>query len=308
MPKYIDIHAHVNFNAFDADRDEVIKRALENDTWVINIGTQIDTSRQAVELAEKYEEGVYAIVGLHPIHSTASYHDEKELGPIGKESTRIVDFGDATESRAKSASPKFTTGFTSRGEVFSKEAYRELLKNPKVVGIGECGLDYYRLDADSIEKQKKNFIEQIELANEFNKPLMLHIRSADAKALAGKQAYKDAHDILKEHAKVTGNVHFFAGTQEEAQMFLDLGFTLSFTGVITFTHDYDEVIKNTPLDMILSETDCPYVTPVPNRGKRNEPVYVREVTKKIAEIKGLPEEEVASALVANACRVFTLPN
>lgn len=271
MPKYIDIHAHVNFNAFDADRDEVIKRALEGDTWVINVGTQIDTSRSAIELAEKYPEGVYAIVGLHPIHSTASYHDAQELGEGGKE-------------------------FTSRGETFNKEAYKELLKNSKVVGIGECGLDFYRLDADSIEKQKKNFIEQIELANEVGKPLMLHIR----------QAYKDAYEILKTHAKVKGDVHFFAGTWEEAKMFLDLGFTLSFTGVITFTHDYDEVIKNTPLDMILSETDCPYVTPVPYRGKRNEPAYVREVVKRIAEIKGLPEEEIAAALISNAKRLFGL--
>ncbi|MEK7140781.1 MAG: TatD family hydrolase, partial [Patescibacteria group bacterium] len=303
MPKYIDIHSHVNFTAFDDDRDEVIRRALENDTWVINVGTQLDTSKSAIELAEKYKEGVYAIVGLHPIHTGASYHDEKELGEGGKESTRIVDFGDATKSRAESASPKFTTGFTSRGETFNKKDYRELLKNPKVVGIGECGLDYYRLDADSIEKQKKNFTLQIELANEIGKPLMLHIR----------QAYKDALEILKTHLKSKslpagrqGDVHFFAGTWEEAKGFLDLGFTLSFTGVITFTHDYDEVIKNTPLDMILSETDCPYVTPVPYRGKRNEPVYVREVVKRIAEIKGLPEDEVAEAIIGNARRVFNI--
>ena len=79
-PKYIDIHSHVNFSAFDADRDLVLKRALENDTWIINVGTQIDTSRKAVEMAEKYPEGVYAIVGLHPIHTGASFHDKKELG------------------------------------------------------------------------------------------------------------------------------------------------------------------------------------------------------------------------------------
>lgn len=271
MPKYIDVHAHVNFNAFDADRKEVIKRALDNDTWVINVGTQIDTSRSAVGLANKYKEGVYAIVGLHPIHSTASYHDKQELGEGGKE-------------------------FTSRGEIFDKDAYRELLKDPKVIGIGECGLDYYRLDADSIEKQKKNFIEQIELANEVGKPLMLHIR----------QAYKDALEILKEYSKVKGDVHFFAGTWEEAKKYIDFGFTLSFTGVITFTHDYDEVIKNTPLDMILSETDCPYLTPVPNRGKRNEPAYVNQVVKRIAEIKGLSEEEVAGAIISNAKRLFSI--
>ena len=285
-PKYIDIHSHVNFKAFDEDRDEVIARALENDTWVINVGTQVDTSKKAVEMANNYKEGVYAIIGLHPIHTGASYHDEKELGEGGKE-------------------------FTSRGEIFDKESYRELLKDKKVVGIGECGLDYYRMDLESIEKQKQAFVTQIELANEFNKPLMLHIRNNEKKELITGQegspnAYIDALQILKKYAKVKGDVHFFAGTTEEAKAFNDFGFCLSFTGVITFTKDYDEVIRNTPLDMIMSETDAPYVTPVPHRGSRNEPVYVKEVVKKIAEVKNLPEEEVSQAFIANARRVFAI--
>ena len=283
MPKYIDIHSHVNFTAFDEDRDEVIKRALENETWVINVGTQINTSRKAIELANQYKEGVYAIVGLHPIHTGASYHDEKELGEGGKE-------------------------FTSRGEIFDKEAYREILKDPKankkIVGIGECGLDYYRCTPESIKKQKENFISQIKLANEFNKPLMLHIRNNPADDTF--DAYADALEILKQHSKVKGNVHFFAGNLEIAKSFIDFGFTLSFTGVITFTNDYDEVIRNTPLNMIMSETDSPYVAPVPYRGKRNEPSYVKEVVKKIAEIKNLPEKEVAEAIIVNAKRVFAI--
>jgi TatD DNase family protein len=279
MPKYIDIHSHVNFKAFDEDRDEVISRALQNDTWVINVGTQIDTSRKAVEIANQYEEGVYAIIGLHPIHTGASYHDEKELGEGGKE-------------------------FTSRGENFDKNAYRELLKDPKVVGIGECGLDYFRLTEESVEKQKKDFISQIELANEVNKPLMLHIRNNPEDR--NQNAYADALRILREHAKVKGDVHFFAGSVEDSKAFVDFGFTLSFTGVITFADSYNEVIKNTPLDMIMSETDSPYVTPAPHRGKRNEPVYVSEVVKKITQIKGLPEADVAEAIIANAKRVFDI--
>ncbi|KKQ20379.1 MAG: Hydrolase, TatD family [Candidatus Nomurabacteria bacterium GW2011_GWA1_37_20] len=282
-PKYIDIHSHVNFKAFDEDRDEVIKRTLENDTWMINVGTQADTSRKAVEMANQYKEGVYAIIGLHPIHTGVSYHDEKELGEGGKE-------------------------FTSRGEIFNKESYRKLLKdkkaNEKIVGIGECGLDYYRCTPESIEKQKQAFIKQIELANEFNKPLMLHIRNYPADK--SKSAYKDSLEILKKYSKVKGNVHFFAGTVEEAKSFLDFGFTLSFTGVITFTHDYDEIIKNAPLDMIMSETDSPYVAPIPFRGRRNEPSYVKQVVKKIAEIKNLPEEQIAQTLIANAKRVFAI--
>lgn len=279
MPKYIDIHAHVQFKAFENDKEEVIKRALDNDTWVINVGTQIDTSKSAVELANKYDKGVYAIVGLHPIHTGASYHDEKELGVGGKE-------------------------FTSRGEIFDKEAYRELLKNPKVLGIGECGLDYYRMDIDSIEKQKKALIAQIELANQVSKPIMLHIRNNPKDTT--RNAYFDTLDILKKHAKVKGDVHFFAGGKAEANAFLDFGFTLSFTGVITFTTDYDEVIKMTPLDMIMTETDCPYVTPAPHRGKRNEPMYVREIVKKIALIKNLAEDEVREAIISNAKRVFRI--
>jgi len=278
-PKYIDIHSHVNFKAFDEDRDEVIARALANDTWVINVGTQIDTSKKAVAMTKEYPEGVYAIIGLHPIHTGASYHDEKELGEGGAE-------------------------FTSRGENFDKNAYRELLKDPKVVGIGECGLDYYRMDNESIEKQKKAFIEQIELANEINKPLMLHIRNNPKDK--NHDAYVDSLDILKKYANVKGDVHFFAGSIDVAKAFVDFGFTLSFTGVITFTTDYDEVIKNTPLDMIMSETDSPYVTPVPYRGKRNEPVYVCEVVKKIAKVKELPESEVAEAIIRNAKRVFNI--
>ncbi len=276
MYKYIDIHSHVNFSAFDADRGEVMKRAKENETIVINVGTQIDTSRKAVEMTNTYTN-TYAIIGLHPIHTGASYHDVKELGVGGKE-------------------------FTSRGEILDKDAYRELLKNSKVVGIGECGLDYYRCDEESVAKQKEAFIAQIELANEFNKPIMLHIRNNPEDKT--KNAYFDALDLLKQHAKIKGDVHFFAGGVKEAKAFLDFGFTLSFTGVITFTHDYDEVIRNIPLDMIMTETDSPYVTPVLHRGKRNEPSYVREVVKRIAEIKNLPEPEVRQAIINTTRRVF----
>ena len=279
MLKYIDIHSHLNFKAFDENWQAVIKRALDNNTWMINVGTQVDTSKKAVEIAHQYKEGVYAIIGLHPIHTDISYHDEEELGEAGKE-------------------------FTSRGEVFDKNIYLELLKDPKVVAIGECGLDYFHTEAGSIEKQKKAFIEQIELANEINKPLVLHIRNnpKDKKI----DAYVDVLEILKKYSKVKGNVHFFAGSIENAKDFLNYGFTLSFTGVITFTHDYDEIIKNTPLNMIMSETDSPYVAPVPYRGKRNEPSYVNEVVKKIALIKNLTEEKVAETIMANAKRVFRI--
>ena len=123
---------------------------------------------------------------------------------------------------------------------------------------------------------------------------MLHIRNA----------YEDSIEILKAHATVRGDVHFFAGDWGVAKKFLDMGFTLSFTGVLTFAHDYDEVVRNTPLDMLLSETDAPYITPVPFRGQRNEPMYVTKVVEAIAVIKGISEPEAAGQLIRNAERVF----
>ena len=266
--KYFDAHTHVNFAAFDSDRDEAIARAKEAGVVMNVVGTQRDTSTSAVALAQKYDN-VYATIGLHPIHTSRSYHDEKELGGGGK-------------------------AFTSRGEVFDAEAYEELGKNERVIAIGECGLDYYRCDESSKELQKEVFIEHIGLANKLQKPLMLHIRNA----------YEDALEILRTHAKVRGDTHFFAGDWEIAKKFLDLGFTLSFTGVLTFTHDYDEVVRSAPLDMILSETDAPYVAPQPHRGKRNEPSYVVEVVRAIARIRGADEHVVGATLAENARRVF----
>ena len=268
--KYFDAHTHTNFVAYNDDREATILRARDAGVGMNIVGTQFDTSKAAVALAEKYDN-VYATIGLHPIHTSKSYHDEKELGEGGKE-------------------------FTSRGEQFDISKYLELGKDPRVIAVGECGLDYYRADESTKDVQKKAFVEQIDLANTLGKPLMLHIRNA----------YDDALEILKAHAKVKGDTHFFAGDWNTAKKYLDFGLTLSFTGVITFTHDYDEVVKNTPLDMLLSETDAPYVTPVPHRGKRNEPAYVTEVVKAIARIKGEEYEKVAVQLLANARRVFTI--
>ena len=284
MPKYIDIHAHVNFKAFDDDRDEVIARALEADTWVINVGTQVDTSKKAVELAHKYPEGVYAVIGLHPIHTGKSYHDKEELGDEGAE-------------------------FTSRGEEFDKNNYRELLMDPKTVAIGECGLDYYHMDEESIEKQKKAFIGQIELAEEIGKPVMLHLRNHSEDK--NHNVYFDACEILKKYPSVKGVSHFFAGNVEDMKRFVDMGIYVSFAGPITYKPkpeicDYVGVIKETPLEFILTDTDSPYVAPVPHRGKRNEPSFVSDIVKKIAEIKELPEYVVAEAIVENAKRLFKI--
>ena len=266
--KYFDAHTHVQFVAYDADREATIERAREAGVVMNIVGTQKDTSAAAVALAEKYDH-LYASVGLHPIHTSKSYHDAKEFGSDGK-------------------------AFTSRGEQFERANYEELARNPRTIAIGECGLDYYRLEADTKRLQEETLIAQIELANAVNKPLMLHIRNA----------YDDALAILKAHAKVQGDVHFFAGDWNIAKQFLDLGFTLSFTGVITFTHDYDEVVKNAPLDMLLCETDAPYITPVPFRGRRNESMHIPLVVEQIALIRGEDSEKVRQQLYENARRLF----
>ncbi|MCB9819483.1 TatD family hydrolase [Candidatus Nomurabacteria bacterium] len=284
--KYIDTHAHLNINAFKEDAEAVILKCKEEGVMMINVGTQQDTSKRAVDLAEQYDN-CYAIVGLHPVHTSASYHDESELGENMK-------------------------AFTSRGEEFDVSYYHELAKNPKVVAIGECGLDYYRLEKDTRAVQEKAFIEQIELANELGLPLMIHTRdakgnSASARADAGVgNVYDDTYEILKTHAKVRGNVHFYAGNYEQAKKFFDIGFSVSFTGVITFAKDYEEVVRHAPLDMIHGETDCPYVAPVPYRGQRCEPWMVKEVYKKIALIRGEDKEVVRVQLIENAESLYKI--
>ncbi|MEI6297048.1 MAG: TatD family hydrolase [bacterium] len=276
-PKYFDIHSHLHFPAFSEDIGEVMKRTLDSGTWVVNVGTSKKTSEEAIALAHKYNEGVYATVGLHPIHTDKSHHDESESS------------GDLIETE------------------FDYEFYKKIALDPKVVAIGECGLDFYHLGEDSKKKQIENFEKHIDLSLDVGKPLMLHIRDAYVEALEILNTkYK-----IQDTNKPRGNVHFFAGDLEIAKKFLDLGFTLSFTGVITYpkskkygASDYEEIIKMIPLDMIMAETDAPYVAPVPHRGERNESLYVINVIKKIAEIKKLPFEEVASVLVKNSLRVF----
>lgn len=192
-------------------------------------------------------------------------------------------------------------------EVFSDE-FLPLAQDSKVVCIGECGLDYFRLTGDStLEKarQREIFLRHVELARAVNKPLMLHCRPTKGTM----DAYEDTLDILEaeiQQGSLSGNAHFFVGDKTIAKRFLKLGFTMSFPGVITFAHDYDDVIKMLPLESILSETDAPFATPVPYRGTRNEPKYVEEVVKKIAEIRGESYEEVRGATIQNALRLFKI--
>ncbi|MFA6502982.1 MAG: TatD family hydrolase [Candidatus Paceibacterota bacterium] len=194
-------------------------------------------------------------------------------------------------------------------EWFEASAYRELAKHPKVVAIGECGLDFFRPTevTDEVKrKQEAIFADQIALAAEQNKPLIIHVRASKGT----KDAYHDVATILAEakkvHPNLRGDIHFFAGGVAEAKAFLALDFTVSFTAVITFARDYDEVIRAVPLANVLAETDAPYVAPVSRRGTRNDPLAVIDVVAKLAEIRGEDPEAVREALLANTGRMFAL--
>jgi TatD DNase family protein len=288
QPYFLDAHTHVQFSGFDADRDAVIQRALDAGVQkMIVIGTQKDTSRAAVALAEKYPDNVRAVIGLHPIHTSRSFHDAQELGG-----------GDAAQA------------FTSRGEVFDVDYYRALALDPTTVAIGECGLDYFHFNDDEprevqMEKQKAAFLAQIQLAKDVKKPLMIHCRDA----------FADLIEFVRPHARELspGVVHFFTGTPDDARRLLDMGFSFTFGGAITFPPrkgktqgDYDEVIKLIPIDRIMSETDAPYVAPAPFRGKRNEPAYVVHVVARLAELKGVSTEEMKAQIEENAKRIFKI--
>lgn len=215
----------------------------------------------------------------------------------------------AVEVAQKSANLFASVGFhpsDAGAKEFDIAKFRELAGREKVVAIGECGLDYFRIDAsDTATKnlQKEIFIQQIDLALEKNLPLVLHVRPSKGT----QDAYEDVLEILESlEVKPRGDVHFFVGSPEIAERFLKLGFYLSFTGVLTFARDYDEVVRLTPIDRILSETDAPFVAPAPHRGQVCEPWMVEETVKKIAEIKGLDVEEVRLQLLENVTTLFCI--
>lgn len=183
-------------------------------------------------------------------------------------------------------------------EGFDESEYRSLLGEERVVGVGEVGIDYYRSE-EGKDEQRDIFARHIRLAEEFKLPLMLHGRPS----IGTMDAYKDMLDVLGK-SDVVGHVHFFAGDVEIARAFLDRGFTIGFDGPITFTKEYDDVVRFIPLDMLCAETDAPFASPVPFRGKRNLPLYVQYVVEALARIRDEDVEVVRKATVANAVRTF----
>lgn len=178
------------------------------------------------------------------------------------------------------------------------EELKQLAKNPKVRAIGEIGLDYYYDENPSRDIQKKAFIRQMELARELNLPVIIHDRDA----------HEDTLNIIKQFKGVTGEIHCFSGSVEFARECIKLGYYIGFTGVVTFKNAKKviDVVKEVPLEKILVETDCPYMAPVPFRGKRNRSEYIKYMIHRISEIKGIDAEEVSSATISNMKRLLKL--
>lgn len=276
---YFDSHTHAQFVAYNEDRDEVIKRSLDEGVGMINVGTNLKTSESAVNLSKKYsDDPVFSTVGLHPTHTYSDYHDESEMNE-----------GSGMEKE------------------FDYRSYSKLAENDKVVAVGECGLDYFRVSSKEKSKvsklQAKSLEAQIELAKENNLPLMVHCRPSGNT----DDAYNDLIEIVGSNSDdINAVIHFFVGSKKVAEKFLDLGFYFTFGGVITFAREYDDVIDYIPLDRIMLETDAPYVTPAKFRGKRNEPKFVKEVYKKMAELKNIDLEDLKMKIKENNNKVFNI--
>ncbi len=251
----IETHAHLYFDQFDEDREQVIQRADEAGVKrIINIAVDLETSRHCIELTEKHE-GLFATTGIHPNDSTKL--DSSSLGEL-----------------------------------------RELSRHQKVVAIGEIGMDFY-WDRCPVEVQERAFREQIGLAKEVGLPIVIHNREAS----------REIVHVLKSEGTdgLSGVFHCFSDDKKAAEEVLDLGFHISFTGNLTFKKSrLPEVAEMVPLDKLLLETDCPFLSPEPKRGRRNEPAHVVFIAQKLAEIKSVTFEKITEITTSNAKRLFGL--
>ncbi len=263
---HIDIHSHLNLSPLFEKRDEILVKMKEQNIGTVTVGIDLETSQKAITIAEENPEHCWAIVGVHPgnIKSIISLE-----GVFNQNDWEII---------------------------------KELSQHKQVIAIGETGLDYFRNETDEIkEQQKLVFKKHIELASEIQKPLMLHVRSSKG----SDDAYYDALKLLQE-MNYTGKAdfHFFSGSKKCMQDIIKSGYCISVDGPITFVSEYDEMIRECPLEKIMIETDAPYAAPVPYRGKTCEPWMVGEVAKKIAELKGLDLETLREQMMKNTQDFF----
>ena len=262
---FVDSHAHLDGERFDADRDQVIARAHDAGVQAIvavGTGDGPGTLDCAVKLAGKHEE-IYATVGIHP------------------PAARLA--GDADFQQLE-----------------------VLAKSPKVIAWGEIGLDYF-YDHSPREVQQQVFTRQMEMARAAKLPIVIHCRPSDQ----SENAWDDFFELMGQHWKSSGLggvLHCFTGTWAQAQRALDCGFMISFAGNVTFpkAEQIREAARQVPLDRLLIETDCPFLAPVPHRGKRNEPAFVVETARRLAELRGLEPEEVGRQTSANFYKFFNL--
>ena len=253
MTMLIDSHAHLEMREFDADRNQVIDRALRVGVdLIVTIGTSLADSRKAAEIASRYP-CVYAAIGVHP-------HEVKDIDP------------------------------------HTYDSLNKLATHDKVIAFGEIGLDFFR-NLSPRDIQLKRFSEQLEIAHELNLPIIVHDRDA----------HKETLDLLRKWpGERKGVIHCFSGDYKMAQECIDMGFYISVTGAVTFKKSevISEVVRKIPLERILIETDAPFITPEPHRGKRNEPSYVIFTARKIAELKGVTMEEVGRITSKNTRQIF----
>ncbi|MDI6605316.1 MAG: TatD family hydrolase [Thermoanaerobacteraceae bacterium] len=250
----VDSHAHLEDEKFNDDREEIIKRCQKELTFLINVGSNIDTSKKSIELSKKYDF-IYASVGIHPQYSQ---HEINKINMI-----------------------------------------EEFAKNKKVVAIGEIGLDYH-YEEPAKEFQKQVFTEHIRLAKKLKLPVIIHDR----------EAHKDVLEIIKKEwdKELKGVFHSYSGSVEMAFQCIEMNFYISLAGPVTFKNARKtvEVAEKIPIDKLLIETDSPYLTSEPLRGKRNDPTNVKYVAKKIAEIRNKNFEEISEKTAENARRLFTI--
>lgn len=265
MPVFYDTHAHLDFPDFGDELDLIVARAhAAGITRVISIGTDLESSRRAVQLSERYE-GVFAAVGWHPSDAMAAPDDVRP-------------------------------------------ALRDLARHPKVVAIGETGLDYYRLpshqeggtvdqDKEYRSRQSNLFLQHLEVAAAWELNCVVHQRAALEDTLTVMESFR---------GRVRGQFHCFADDAVAMRRILTLGSVVSFTGILTFKNAQNvrDTLRATPLDHFMLETDCPYLAPVPYRGKRCEPAYVKEISEKAAELKGCSLEELSIATRKTAHEFF----
>jgi TatD DNase family protein len=258
QPTIVDSHAHLGWDSFAEDRDQVIARAFESGvSQIVQAGVYLTGMEETVAIAEAHAN-IFFAVGLHP-HEAKDWSDE--------ESPRVI---------------------------------RDFISHPKLVAIGECGLDYHYNHSEP-ETQRRVFAEQVKLARELDKPLILHTR----------EAWDDTFEILRRvgEGKVRGVFHCFTGSPDVLPAIREIDFYVSFSGIVTFpkSTDIQAAAKEVAADRIMVETDCPYLAPQGFRGKRNEPAYVWKVAEKLAELRGSELGDIAVSTSHNARTLFRLP-